>query len=116
MKYLRELVSDENGQCLVESALLISFTMLATVAVAAGCRNSIAGIANTVSSNLATGERFTNAAIERAAPKIEKSVMTDASSNKNFNRKVIARNTNRTIQRGFDATSGMGVSIIGVLR
>jgi hypothetical protein len=105
MKFFRELVSDESAQCLGEYGLLISFAMLATLAVAAACHTSIAGIANTVGSNLAAGERFTDTATERAANKNATSALTHASVNKNFSRMVVAKSTNRSLQPDLEARS-----------
>ena len=106
MKLFRELVSDESAQCLTEYGLLISFTMLATLAVAAGCHDSIARVANTVGSNLATWERSPDTATQRAAQGNETSAATHVSLDRNFSRMVVAKSTDRSIQPGLEARSG----------
>ena|SRR5215469_8999932 len=100
MKFIRERVSDESGQSIVEYGLLISLVMLATLAVAAGCHNSIAGIANTAGSNLTAGEMLTSKAIKRALPKIETSVTAHVSLNEEFSHKVVAKSINQGIETG----------------
>ena len=65
MKFIRGRASDESGQ---KYGLLISLVLLATLTVAAGYHNSIAGISNTVGSNLAAGEMLTSKEIKRAVP------------------------------------------------
>lgn len=52
MKFIRRFGAEESGQSLTEYALLISFIVFATVAVAAGYSKSIAGVTNAVNQNL----------------------------------------------------------------
>jgi Flp pilus assembly pilin Flp len=52
MKFIHRLGAEESGQALTEYALLMGFLLFASVAFAAGYTNSIAGVTNSVNSNL----------------------------------------------------------------
>lgn len=58
MKLIRRFGAEESGQSLTEYALLISFILLATVAVAAGYNKSIGGITSSVNSNIVAASNF----------------------------------------------------------
>jgi Flp pilus assembly pilin Flp len=60
MKFIRGFVAEETGQALTEYALLIGFILVATVGVAAGYRQSVAGVTNAVSSNLVAAATSAN--------------------------------------------------------
>ena len=50
---IREFWNDEQGQSLVEYALVVMFIMFIIVGLAAGYHTSIAGVTNVTNSNLA---------------------------------------------------------------
>ena len=58
MKCIRGFAAGESGQTLTEYVLLIGFILLAVIGVAAGYGKSIAGVTNSVNSNLAVGATF----------------------------------------------------------
>ena len=58
MKFIRSFGTEEIGQSLTEYTLLIGFIVFATVFVALGYNKSIAGVTNTVNSNLVAAASF----------------------------------------------------------